>query len=34
MAERPGPKDMNALRDAEMWERMADWEEKNPPAPT
>ena len=19
-----------ALRDAEMWERMADWEEKNP----
>ena len=20
-----------ALRDAEMWERMADWEEKNPP---
>jgi hypothetical protein len=27
-------KELNAaVRDAEMWERMADWEEKNPPAP-
>lgn len=30
-AETAEPKDLNALRDAETWERMAEWEEKNPP---
>ena len=24
-------KDLNVLHDAEMWDRMADWEERNPP---
>jgi len=31
-AEASEPKDLEALRDAEMWERMAEWEENNPPA--
>ena len=30
-AEGSEPKNLNALRDAETWERMAEWEENNPP---
>lgn len=31
----PDPAEAEAARhDADMWERMADWEEKNPPTPT
>lgn len=32
-AEASDPKDLMALRDAETWERMAEWEERNPPPP-
>ena len=32
-ADASDPRDLSALHDAEMWERMADWQEKNPPTP-
>lgn len=32
-AEASEPKNLNLLRDAEVWERMAEWEEKHPPPP-
>ena len=32
-AEASEPKDLKALHDADLWERMAEWEEKNPRKP-